>query len=101
MGTATKAQLVAEYLRAWPPDLLYETVSCYDAGGFCGRCQSCFRRWIAMSANGLEEEYGSPVREYDVPRPRVLVNNFFRMPVREWGNVLANNWQALRIVRRG
>jgi hypothetical protein len=96
----TKAQLVAKYLDFWPADLLYQTVSCYDAGGFCGRCQSCFRRWIAMSANGLEEEYRSPIREYEVPRPPALVSGFLRIPVREWGHVLANNWQAWRIVRR-
>jgi 7-cyano-7-deazaguanine synthase in queuosine biosynthesis len=97
----TKAQLVAKYLDFWPPDLLYETVSCYDAGGFCGRCQSCFRRWIAMSANGLHEEYKAPLDRYDVPKPQELVYRFLRLPVREWLDVFVNNWQAWRIVRRG
>jgi hypothetical protein len=95
----TKAQLVAKYLRSWPPDRLYDTVSCYDPEGFCGRCRSCWRRWIAMKANGLHEEYREPVEEFDLGEPQDLLSTFLRMPIREWGNVLANNWEAWRILR--
>lgn len=31
-------------------DALLETVSCYDAGDrHCGRCASCFKRWVALN----------------------------------------------------
>lgn len=34
------------------------TVSCYDPDHQnCGRCSTCFKRWIALSNNGIKEEY--------------------------------------------
>lgn len=33
------------------------TVSCYQPGGFCGRCASCFKRAVATKLNGWVEEY--------------------------------------------
>jgi 7-cyano-7-deazaguanine synthase in queuosine biosynthesis len=34
------------------------TVTCYDPSlKACGRCSSCFKRWIAMSLNGIEEPH--------------------------------------------
>lgn len=55
----TKTGLVREYLRrGGNPDWLRLTVSCYN-DGFCGQCQSCFRRWVAMTLNGIHEDYKS------------------------------------------
>lgn len=46
----TKSALLARYLRnggTW--DNILQSVSCYDAGSkHCGRCASCFKRWVAM-----------------------------------------------------
>ena len=36
------------------PDLLDYTVSCYSSDYFlCGRCMSCFRRWVAEVLNDI------------------------------------------------
>lgn len=54
----TKSEAVAEYLRQGyqPSDLLQLTVSCYDPEArACGRCMSCFRRWVALENNGLAQ----------------------------------------------
>jgi len=41
---------------------LKKTSSCYDGktGGHCGRCGTCFKRWVAFKNNGIEEEYDYP-----------------------------------------
>lgn len=36
------------------------TVSCYSPHGFCGRCGSCFKRWVAHEVNGIREDYHTP-----------------------------------------
>lgn len=58
----TKSEAIADYLRRGKdPGLLHLTVSCYAADGErCGRCPSCFKRWVAMVNNGLHEAYDSP-----------------------------------------
>lgn len=52
----TKTELVRDYLcepGAAVLDLL-QTVSCYSGGdGHCGRCASCFKRWVALQNNGV------------------------------------------------
>lgn len=55
----TKAQLVAQYLETGDPvEWLLATVSCYDAGrGHCGACPSCFKRWVALKINGLQDSF--------------------------------------------
>lgn len=54
----SKTQLVREYLRAGGDvAVLCQTVSCYDGGAkHCGRCASCFKRWIALANNGVNVE---------------------------------------------
>jgi len=44
------------------PEQLLKTSSCYDgeAGKPCGKCGTCFKRWVALTNNGLSEEYEYP-----------------------------------------
>lgn len=51
----TKAGLVCRYIdQGGSVEDLLKTVSCYDAGGeHCGKCPSCFKRWVALKINGL------------------------------------------------
>ncbi len=61
----TKRELVRLFLRRFPEkrDLLRMTSSCYHVAdddqhyAGCGACIACFRRWVAMSLNGIEEAY--------------------------------------------
>jgi len=55
---STKAQLLRQALLAGVTrEEVGLTVSCYDPGGFCGRCSSCFKRAVATKLNGWVEEY--------------------------------------------
>lgn len=39
-------------------DMLKRTFSCYTEGELpCGRCQACFRRYVALKLHGIDEEY--------------------------------------------
>jgi len=53
----TKAQIVSKYLAAGgSPDKLRETFSCYAPireKDPCYNCPACFRRWVALTANGI------------------------------------------------
>ena len=51
-----KWQIVEWYLRqGLPVENLYETVSCYSGiSNYCGKCKSCFRKWVAFKKNNLE-----------------------------------------------
>lgn len=57
----TKTQMVQWYLEAGhDPARLLRTRSCYTptaTGRPCGHCAACFRRWVALTNNGLQEEY--------------------------------------------
>ena len=46
----TKSELVRRYLaNGGSLEKLLTSVSCYDAGAHhCGRCASCFKRWVAL-----------------------------------------------------
>ena len=53
----TKSDLVRRYLfTGGSLDKLLLSVSCYDAGSHhCGRCASCFKRWVALvNATGYD-----------------------------------------------
>lgn len=39
-------------------NILLSTTSCYK-GTNCGVCSACFRRWVALILNGIEEKYGT------------------------------------------
>lgn len=59
----SKSQIVKWYLeKGLPLSDLLRTRSCYDKGtsGHCGKCGSCFRRWVAFENNGIHEKYDSP-----------------------------------------
>jgi len=65
-ATKTKTEMVSWYFKTmtddygFTPDFvsqLMKTIGCYDPVGSCGRCISCFNRWVALTNNGLEEEY--------------------------------------------
>ena len=63
----TKSELVAEYLaQGHPTEPLLATVSCYaddSHGKQCGACPSCFKRWVALTNNGLPGSFtGNPAR---------------------------------------
>lgn len=54
----TKTALVREYLKTHPYDNLAHTVTCYHPTLWrCGECLACFKRWVAMTRNGIEEEF--------------------------------------------
>ncbi len=56
----TKAGMVKWYVEeGLSVEDLLETVSCYDPElyGPCGNCKACFRRWVALSCNDIEERY--------------------------------------------
>lgn len=63
LANRTKTQLVRELWLDVGGDVddhqwqaMLDTVSCYDGeDGHCGRCPSCFKRWVALtSATGLD-----------------------------------------------
>lgn len=43
------------------PEEMSRTVTCYDPiKKACGKCSSCFKRWVAMTINGIDEPYRNP-----------------------------------------
>lgn len=111
----TKPQLVALYLRTFPTvidrALLQRTRSCYGQTTYdphltgCGACMSCFRRWVAMTRNGVMEQYASDPATFgeqtlkNVGR-RGLVKIVGEVPMREWWGLARNNYEAYRAVSR-
>jgi len=67
----TKTQMVRWYIETGlsTEDLLY-TRSCYSTGELpCGACSACFRRWVALTNNGLSEDYKNDILQYkEIPR---------------------------------
>lgn len=57
LATGSKAHWVDEYLtRGYKIEPLLMTVSCYsDQVGHCGACPSCFKRWVALKLNGIDQ----------------------------------------------
>lgn len=58
----TKSEIVKWYLdKKLPVENLLLTRSCYgtDSLNQCGKCSSCFRRWVALENNGIKEKYDS------------------------------------------
>jgi 7-cyano-7-deazaguanine synthase in queuosine biosynthesis len=55
----TKEDVVRWYVENVGREGLLNTVSCYDPspGNYCGRCPSCFRKFIALRSNGFEMEF--------------------------------------------
>lgn len=61
-STLTKSDVVALALKSGiTVDELLATSTCYDeVSRNCGMCGTCFKRWIAMTLNGVAENYASP-----------------------------------------
>jgi 7-cyano-7-deazaguanine synthase in queuosine biosynthesis len=59
----SKSDLVKWYIdKNLPIGDLLKTRSCYSKKTMnqCGRCSSCFRRWVALENNNIHEDYDSP-----------------------------------------
>ena len=50
----TKEEVVAWYRENLKDDRILNTISCYsdDDNTYCGKCPSCFRKWVALRSNG-------------------------------------------------
>jgi hypothetical protein len=55
--TMTKTEMVKWYLfHGFKKEDLLKTRSCYSDGPIpCGACGACFRRWVSLKCNGIEE----------------------------------------------
>lgn len=104
----TKTELVGKYLDKFnrPDDveMLTATRSCYNTGHLpCGRCMACFRRWVAMSLNGIKEQYEQPPWEWEaIKSDRVgdWMQYGKHVGIGEWAGVIRNNLQAARALRK-
>jgi len=81
--------------------------SCYAAHlplgkAGCGQCTSCLRRWVAMTLNGITEEYVTPPwRTVQFKSGRSEWWHYLRRtPVRDWPGVLRLNLELVVAVRR-
>lgn len=105
----TKAKLFRVFLRSCPDGerWLRITRSCYALAAYdervvgCGECMACFRRWVAMSLNGVEEDYLSPPWESALTTDvRLWRRHLSATSLPQLPGVLANNLQAWRALRR-
>ena len=109
----TKTELVALYLRHFRSyadrKLLLASRSCYsnEVDGIevkgCGRCMACFRRWVAMSNNGIEEKLAANPWEWDEFRAgnvTTFLNEYGHAWPQEWLAIAKNNFDAARAVLR-
>ncbi len=75
----TKEEIVAWYMKTvgdvYP---LLRTVSCYseEDTNYCGKCPSCFRKWVAFRSNRIEIEfYNHPLMKEYVSKARQGIYN--------------------------
>lgn len=69
----TKVDMVQWYLlNGGDASMLRATWSCFDPVNGdpskwkpCGNCAACFRRWVAFSSNGIDEELARPIKDFD------------------------------------
>lgn len=101
----TKTDAVVDYLIAGGSvRLLKSTRSCYDPHAErCGRCQACFRRWVAFTNVGTApEKHDHDPRAYGLAAAddwREMLARLRGTPAREWLGMVQNNvdaWRALR-----
>lgn len=92
-STLTKSQLVCLGLsKGITKEDYRKTVSCYDeVSTHCGKCSTCFKRWVAMINNDIEEDYAfNPWKnEYArgiilglknyTPTPRISLQRYLEM----------------------
>lgn len=106
----TKTDAVAAYLRAFKTDrdmvLLKATRSCYSAEVLpdgivgCGKCSSCFRRWVAMSNNGIEEQYLQDPWTYRYSVWGTFWHNVRLVPRTEWLGIYRMTRQVIQALDR-
>lgn len=61
----TKSDLVSKYIQNFSDRKFLNTRSCYSsAQGQCGNCPACFKRWVALTNNGIREHYTNNPKEY-------------------------------------
>lgn len=61
----TKTEMLQWYLaHGGEPELALLSIGCFSAKGKCGRCMSCFHRWVAFQNCGLHETYAYPVARW-------------------------------------
>ena len=98
----TKSQALGAYLAAGlPAGPLYQTLSCYDPEQrACGKCMSCYRRWVALTNNDLPSEFAHPpadwIRQREQPSPGTLL----ALPVSQWLSFARAQVDAFRAHRR-
>lgn len=99
----TKAQAVSWYLdNVGDVSSLLSTISCYaPETGPCGRCKSCFRRWVALEVNGLTDRFRydpwiGPVAEDQLNRVR---RNEFQQD-RQMETILAFRRKGIHVKRQ-
>ena len=88
----TKTQLVHEYIKRYPAsDLTNYTTSCYSGHVLnCGECHACMSRHIAMTNNGIYEEY-EHIPDFNKFRKNISVKDFhinqIPMYIKRWKEV--------------
>lgn len=85
LASMTKTQAVTAYLKqGGDPDVLLQTVSCYDPVlAACGRCMSCYRRWVALENNELEQDWDYPPWEW-IKENRKPLSSLKRLPMSQY-----------------
>ena len=74
----TKTNLVSEYIKKYSADELFRyTVSCYSNNKLlpCGKCSACITRYIAMTNNGIHEDY-EHVPEPGITKSKLSIRDF-------------------------
>lgn len=101
----TKTQLLRRFLvdHEHLIPILRQTRSCYrpTPGGLgCGCCMACFRRWVAMYHNGIEESYVNPPRIWgELQFVTGNLHYLWQSPITEWFGIARNNWEAAWAIR--
>jgi len=96
----TKTQLLRRFLvdHEHLIPILRQTRSCYrpTPGGLgCGCCMACFRRWVAMYHNGIEESYVNPPWIWgELQFVTGNLRYLWQSPITEWFGIARNNWEA-------
>ena len=98
LQSMTKAQAVRKYLKSGgSPELLLSSVSCYDGSVVtqCGRCMSCFRRWVALESNGLVDSFDYPPWRW-IWKGRSSVGELSKLPTAEIPSFLRAQLDVVR-----
>jgi 7-cyano-7-deazaguanine synthase in queuosine biosynthesis len=101
----TKRQLVKKLIdklgHANARALILETRSCYSQDTErCGKCMACFRRWVALSLNGIFEQYDTPPWETLQPAWPERIRYLRQTPAGEWSGILQANLEAAAALAR-